>query len=537
MNSYWEELKSFFKNKLFIFTLALLMVIAFGYAAVNSSISADDMETDRYVGSGNMMLAAGRFGIWFWDAIQGGYQTDFSMDLLACFMTLFTAINLCILFRRVSGGKIGMAALTVFSGMFVSYPLILEIWEYTGSNVHIGGSMVFTSLSLLILHNFIHHGSWRKPWALIPVAAMMTLVCAGYESIVAVYIFLVFAVLALQVVYGTEREKKLTEIIRQGLIYAAFLVIGLVGRLIVHQLILLIMDLEPTVNGSTTITWGTDSPIAILKSMLLTWVRAYLLKSIIYTPLTIMLIACITLVIIGIFACKKHGAILLLPSLGMFLSLIILSLLQGTPTALRSCQVFAPFCGFTAMILVQCLQRKWLRNAALVGFACLFLYQASYINYFLVLNHHRSEQDAHTVAHIGLTLQTEFDREKPVIFVGGYSLSEELAEARSISENDLRWKLYKAIMLKAYSAIGKDTPLNRQLPETNVTSVINWSILAFKQSSMLKLFNYYGFDYIPADYDTVYEEATQYAENTNMPAYPYDGYIQDVGDYIIVHLQ
>ena len=76
----------------------------------------------------------------------------------------------------------------------------------------------------------------------------------------------------------------------------------------------------------------------------------------------------------------------------------------------------------------------------------------------------------------------------------------------------------------------------RKLPETNVHSMIDWGVYAFDQESMLKIFNYYGYDYVPADFDALYESATEYAK-ANMPAFPEAGYIQDMGDYIIVHLQ
>ena len=543
MKTYYREVKDFLKNKVFILLLALLMVIAFGYASVNTSISIDDMEADRYVGSGNMMLAAGRFGIWFWSFIQGGYQTDFSMDLLACLMTLFVAINLCILFKRISGGKIGMAALTAFAGMFVSYPLVLEIWEYTGSNVHIGGSMIFTSLSLLILHNFIHHGSWRKPWALIPVAAMMTLVCAGYESIVAVYIFLVFAVLALQVVYGSEKEKKFLEIIRQGLIYAAFLLIGLVGRLIVHRIILAVTGLEPTINGDTIISWGTMPALSIVKDLFSGWLRIYILRGIIYPPITILILCGIAFVIFGLIACKRHGWILLLPGAGMLLSLVLLSIVQGALSPYRTSQVLGLFCALTLMLLIHCLcgcKKKWIRSVALIACAALFLFQSSFIGYFLHLNHRRSEEEALIVRQISAELQSNFDREKPVIFVGMHALSSSVWEDASIPEDSPVWQFYEDVCIKAYAILGKEPTekaMSRKLPETNVNTVLNWALTAFDQEAMQHIFHYYGYDYVLADFDAVYKEASAYAENTNMPAYPYDGYIQDVGDYIIVHLQ
>ena len=542
MKTYLEEVKGFLKNKVFIFCLVALAILAYGYAAVNKSISIDDLEYDRYVGSGNEMLAAGRFGMTFWALLQGGTENFFSMDLLAVCITIFAIINLCILFKRVSGGNIGTTAQIAFGCMFLVNPIVNEIWEYTGANVHIGGSFLFTSLSLLLIYDHIHNGSWRKPWALIPAAVMMMFVCAGYESVVCAYIFLVFAILALQVVYGSEKEKKFSEILRQGLVYAGILAIGLVLRLIVHRIILLVMGINPIANGQTEILWGIQPATTIIKDIITGWVRVYLFRSIVYLPLGLMVLSSITLIIIGIFACKKHGAILILPGLGMFFSLFALSILQGSVTPYRCCQVFLPFCAFAVMLVVNCLpkNKKWLRNAALVGFAWLFLHQAAFINYYAELNHVRSQQEAATVHRIGITLQEDFDNEKPVIFVGTFTMDKTLKEAASIPEDSLRWKAYKFLCEKSYTILGKEPTreaMFRKLPETNVQSMLNWAIRAFDQESMLKIFNYYGYDYVPADYDALFEIASNYAEETDMPAYPETGYIKDVGDYIIVHLR
>lgn len=543
MKSYIEDVKSFLRNRTYMFCVVVIALISFGYAVFNTSVSIDDLEYDRYVGSGNVMLAAGRFGIWFWSFIEGKWENSYIIDIIAIFFLIFAAINFCVLFRRVSNYKIGNAALTVFSCFFVSYPLMLEIWEYTGANVNICGAFLFVSLSLLLIHEQIHKGSWKKPWRLIPASLMMMIVCAGYESVVSVYIFFVFAILALQVIYGSEKEKKFSQIIRQGLIYAGVLVVGLLLRVIVHKIILAVLGLEATTNGATQILWGTMPAKTIIKDLIFKWLRYYILRGIVYLPFTVLVGAGVLFIIIGLIACKKHSFILLLPGFGMLLSLVLLSLVQGVASPYRTCQVFAAFVAFTAMILVNSLpkdKKNWLRVTVLAICGYLCFYQATYINYFLELNHRRSENEAQVIRQIGVDLQRDFDNEKPVIFVGNYEVDKDILKAASIPEDTFRWKLYQKAYLKSYEMMGETYNadwLYRKLPETNVNSVINWSIESFAQQSMPKLFSYYGYDYVPADFWTVYSEASDYAKSSNMPAYPHKDYIQDVGDYIIVNLK
>ena len=415
MKRYIEEVKSFFKNKPFILFYVLFAVISFGFSMTNDTISIDDMAHDYYVGSGQNMLAAGRFGIWFWSFIQGRWANAYFTDIFALSLLLFALINICILFRRVSGGRIGNDALTVFACMVLTYPMIIDIWEYTGSNAHIYGSYLMVSFSLLLIWDQIHNRSWRKPWGMIPAALMMTLVCAGYESVIAVYVFLVCAVLALQVVYGNEKEKKLAEVIQQALVYAAMLVVGLILRIVIHKLILVVLDIPAGVNGATKIFWLESSPKEVAIKLIIDWGRFYILSALKYLPVLTLVVCGVVYVVGGIVCCKKFGAVLLLPGAGMLLSLVLISLVQGMVSAYRMCQVFGVFCGFVAMMAVHALprkphKRKWIRTAAVVLLGCLFLYQATYINYFLDLNHRRWEQERFTIQQIGTDLDKREDQ-------------------------------------------------------------------------------------------------------------------------------
>ena len=547
MKQYIEEVKSFLKNKYYVIGFLLLAFIAFGFAMMNPTISIDDLEDDRYVGPGRNMLASGRFGIWFWSVVQGRWENAFFTDVLSLLLLFVALINFCILFRRVSCGRIGTDALLVFSFMVLTYPLVIEIWEYTGANAHISGSYLMTSGALLLIWEQIHHGNWRRPWRLIPAVVMVTLVCSGYESVVAVYIFLVCAILALQVVYGSEKEKKLPEVIRQAAVYAGMLAAGVVFRVLIHKLTLVVLNMPPVQNGATPFFWGKEPVKDILVHLVTRWGYLYVLKAIVYLPLLILLVCGVAYLIGWIVCCKKYGAVLLLPGAGMLVSLVIISLVQGNASPYRTCQVFAFFCAFVAMMAVHMLPRSsgkkvWIRTVAVVLFGCLFLHQASYINYFLELNHRRSEQERFTVQQIGMDLDRMEDPEKPVIFVGDYDVAPAIVEAASVPKDSMYWRLYKKACEKTCELAGVDVRnlnlLSRKIPGTIVNSVLQWSMTAFgSQESMLKLFRHYGFDYVPADYGAVFEEATAYAKQTDMPYYPANGYIEDVGEYVIVHLQ
>lgn len=547
MSEYICELKAFLRNKKYMAVILVAALLSYGFAMTHVTVSIDDLEYDRYLGSGQDMLRAGRIGHIMWDFLRTRWSNSYSIEFMSVILLLWAAVSFSILYRRVSGGRISMEACTVFSGVLISYPLINEIWEYTRTGFNVTGGYLLVALAVLLVHSFLHGG--KRNYILLPIAAFLTMwICSGYESLASVYVFTVFSVLALQVIYGTEKEKRLSQILLQGMLYAAVLAAGLLLRVVVHSVILAVMHLEPGINGATEILWGTAPAAEILKEMVWDILRGYILRGIIYFPLGELLAAGVLFLIIGVCACRKHGAVLLLPGAGMLLSLILLTLLQGKMSPYRTCQVFGSFVAFTAMLVVICVQRvNWKRlrwiPAGVCALGCvLSLYQAIYLNNFLFMNHLRSEEEAFVVRDVGTDLVAANLQNKPVLFIGEYTLSDMIMKAVLIPTDSRAWQTYCEWFDRCARYLGDDFYSDyyySKLPDTNVNSVLNWSLQAFEQEATQKIFSFYGIEYTPVDnaaYYELYPQARDYALEHNMPSYPRDGYIVDMGEYLIVRM-
>ena len=549
-NCYRDDFQAIASGRTFCFCVLLVALLAFGFSTFNMAVSSDDLQGYIYTGSGRNMLASGRFTIYLIDRLTSttirGPAVAYTNDILAILGLIWAAINFCIFFRRVCGEFISNTACTVFTCIFISYPLVTELWEYIGAYRNVAFGFLCDSFALILMYDVIHEkapGNWKK---ILAACILMMLVCAGYESLVPVYIFCVFAILALQVPFGSEKEKKLSEIIRQGLCYAGVLIIGLILRVVVHKLILHMLNLVPLANGETGIFWGTDTFGTILARVFRDVLEQYILRSIIFFPLTELMVAAVILLVIGIVFAVQYRWTILVPGLGMYLSLISLSLLQGNITGYRTCQVFAIFVAFVALFVVMLVEKankSWLRITVLFLLGYLCFHQADQTNYFLTMNYIRSEEELAVVRDIGSDLAEGYDKDKPVIFVGSYSLRNELIQTVSVSEDSLRWIVFENV----YSAADKimsSMHLNLHEPhhtlvQTNVRSVISFGRWAFggTQEAMWRLFSFAGYDYVLPDCYNLQPEADAYVEEHEIPAYPKDGYIQDVGDYIIVHIQ
>lgn len=545
MDNYIQELKSFLNNKKYMASVLLVCLLGYGFAMTQVTIGVDDLEMDRYFGSGQAMLRAGRFGHIIWNTLRTRWATAYSIEFVAVLLFIWAVISFSIVYRRVSNGQISMEACTVFSCVLISYPLINEIWEYTRTSFNVCGGYLLVALSVLLVYNFLHSAK-RRYWHLLAAPVLTMWICSGYESLVQVYVFTVFSILALQVIYGPEEEKRVCRMLLQGMLYAGVLAMGLVLRMVVHRIMLAVTGLTSEVNGAAEIMWGQFPTAYLAEKLLWDFLRGYLLKSIIYFPLTEVLIAGVVFVILGIWACRKHGAVLLLPGFGMLLSLFLLSLLQGTLSPYRICQVFGSFVAFTAMLVVIWAQnRSWKRLRRIPAVICalgcvLSLYQANYLNCFLYMNHLRSVEEVNVVRDVGRTLQAEYPQEKPVVFVGEYQLSPRILEAVSVSENSGAWRRFVRAFDKCAVRFGERfyySYFERLLPDTNVQSMLTWALDAFEQEGMQTIFSYCGYDYTLIDnYEEIYPQANRYAVEQDMPAYPQKGYIADVGDYLIVRL-
>lgn len=545
LKDYKIQLESFLKNKIYMVCLVAIAILAYGFSATNITVGIDDLEAGRYIGEQNELLAAGRFSWLFWTKIFGMnnqyVENNFVFEVAGVILFMWAAINICILFKKATIDRISMSAYVVFSCMLVSYPLMNEIWEYTGVNIVICGNILFVSFALLLLQESLLLKSSRKNYLL--SALMLMIVCAGYESVAVVYVFLVFSVLFLQVVFEKNGKKDIQSIVKQGLFYAGALVLGVVLRVLVHKILLMITGISAMSNGDTNIWWGVLPITQVIGDIMRGVIKEYLVKGIIYFPITELIFSVLGFAIICIVLLKKKvNKLFCLPAAGMLISLVLLTLLQGRVTPYRTCQVFAFFVAFVVMFIVhmiknsQCKRVNYIWNAAIILSGLLCIHQASTLNYYFTMNHLRSEEEARIVCDIGEELSSKYDLEKPVIFAGTFDLSEDLKQRVMIEKDDVRWLLFS----EAYGMFSDKDIYNgeefRKLPNSNVNSVIKWGMTAFgSQDGLWKLFKYHGFDYKPALY-SLKGEAEAIVEEKSIPNYPREGYIYETDDYIIVNM-
>ena len=494
------------------------------------------------------MLSTGRFGMNLWAAVLGYGRAEpsyaFGIDLLAALLLALAAVSFCALLRKAAQDRISMFGYGLFACLFVSYPLMNEIWEYSGANVCVCGGYLLDAAALNLLWDARQPGvPWRGRALRMGAAALcLMVVCSSYESLAAVFVQAVFALLTLEQLLAAERPR-LAAVLTEGLWYAAALVGGLCLRVLVTSGIHLVLPPQAAANGATEILWAFYPFVYLAKLLVKSILINYALRGCFYLPIAELAVAALVFIVLVIaLAVRKKRPLLLLTGAGMLLSLVLLSFVQGKCSPYRTCQVFALFVALAGLAVYEVLRRAAARRAVLLGSVQLLavllcLHQAMYLNHLLAVDYQRSEQEAAVVRTLGTELVRDYGTDKPVVLVGRYTLGENIT--RYTTADPMQHPLYRFFREHTSWESG-DTV---KYVETNCNSVLNWSVTAFSEvddvygQAAEHLFRYYGFALDMTHSATLHEQAQTYADAHDLPGYPRAGAIVDCGDYVLVNLQ
>ena len=547
MRKYKTDLFHFLQNKCYMAALMLTLLLSYGYSIATVSVGIDTLEGDRYVGSGGVMLSTGRFGMNFWAGLLGYGTADPSyqpgIDLLAAILLGAAAVHFCMLLHKVSNGQISMFGYGVFSCIFISYPLINEIWEYSGANVCVCGGYLLDAIALNLLWDSWHQSGVQKLLRFTAASVCMLIVCSSYESLAVVYVLAVFAMLSLQE-YESKEKTRFLALVKEGLWYAAALIVGVCLRVFLQMLINMVLPAQASANGATAIAWVFYPFEYLAKLLIKNLIIQYWLRGCFYLPireLTIAVVIFVPMIVIVAMRCRKKY--LLFTGAGMLLSLVLLSLLQGVYSAYRTCQTFALFFALVVLAVYEILcklfhKRNLIVAAVQLGLAVLCVHQAMYLNHMLALNYERSNEEAAVVRSIGTELEQSYDISKPVVLVGQYTLAGNITRYTTANPN-------QSVIYKQFREHKPDWETGDivKYVDTNCNSVLTWAAVAFGEldgvygSAAENLFQYYGFNFTMQHSEILHKQAQAYAEEHALPGYPQAGSIVDRGAYLLVNLR
>ena len=525
------------RRKSYWIPILFFTISTYGFSIFSRTISIDDLAADIYVGSGNVMIAAGRWGMKltsFLDAIPR--LSPASDRLLAAVFLMTAGILLASLFfhiRRDQIGNFSVCKYTVLSCWLITYPILGEIWEYTGANYLSTGGML---ISIVTCYYFQTRQTMGVKEYL-TTGALMTLPMSSYESGVLFYITLVCAILYYKYCIWSDQIKR-NLYWKKAFQYAIPLVVACFLRWMIGNILRLVLGVAKGQNGATGIVWGNDPFVDILRKLIIDTFLNYVVNGIVYLPITILLFAEVFLIVYSVFlAVKKKRGMILTGGVLLVLSVYILPLMQGKFMPYRTAIPLSMLTSFFAFCCVESIERR--KQTYKVIVSCLALYllwiQSAYLNSELALNNQRSDNEMRTMSIVAQKIMST-NTEKPVIFVGEYDIGEYFRYAKKEYLDSTAGYLYQKVIdifIDRYGDYYYTFFHLTEFPDTNVNSVINYSVAA--RGMMEKYLAYLGYDIQVIDRASN-PETTEYAEMivANEKMHSYD--VLETENYIIATL-
>lgn len=502
------------RRKSFWIPILFFSISTYGFSVFNRTIGIDDLASELYIGSGHVMIAAGRWGMVLWNKLAAIPRVSPASDrLLATSFLLLAGIMLSALFfdiHQTSQNRQFVYKYTVLSCFLITYPILGEIWEYSGANYMSTGGMLISIVSCYYLQTRQTIGIKE----LLATGLLMTLPMSSYESGVLFYITLVCAILFYKYCVWSDRGKS-NLYWKNACIYAIPLVIAFFLRMIIGYLLRLLLGVAKGHNGATGIRWGTDPFIDVFRKLIIDTVLNYIVNGLVYLPIAIFLLAELFLIFFSVYlTIKKRNGIILLGGLFLTVSVFALPILQGTFMQYRTAITLSILTSFAFFLLVESVERNGTNLIKMIvsgGVLYLIWTQSAYLNSELALNNQRSENEMRTMSIIAQKI-VEMNTEKPVIFIGEYDMGEYFRQAKKGYAGSAAGYLYQKVI---------DAFINRfgdyyytffhltEFPDSNVNSMINYAIAV--NGMMENYLAYLGYD-IDVINRVSAPEAVDYAE-------------------------
>lgn len=435
---YKENLENLINNKLILLLTFITVALSYGFALTNPSISIDDTAASLYFERGEL-LAQGRFFPIIVSKILGGMNfTPFWLEFVAILLIILSGLLYLCLFKKVTNDKINKICYVFFIPIFVSYPIINEIFIYNTAVITIGLGYLLTAVATILTYEFIESKK-KKPILLVLSILLMAAVISSYESFAPVFLLGMSMILFLQYLYNFN-EPRFNKKQWSRYLYIFILVIAtaIILEFITTTSYIVLHNITPSKNAGTVIMWlkvGILNNIKpFIKSML---VIVYPISS--YLSILILQITSIVLFIFAIIKSfiKKNYWILLFAGF-LVLSIFSLSFVQGILSPFRTCQGFAIFIAFVAMIIYDQTPNK-IKSIILISIVYLVTIQSYDLTKWFYNDNLRYQEERTVMISVAETIKRDFDAAKPVVFIGEYQQGAIIRHNQTNGNSFINW--------------------------------------------------------------------------------------------------
>lgn len=513
-----QGFKKFLLNPLYIFPVLISTILCYAYYITHETVTIDSLSSDRYYHG--LLVAQGRLTATIVENYLGFEHLPIAVENiigLICF--ILGATVFCIIFDKAKPQK-SVLPYTFFTCLYITFPLMNEYFMFKGSVLTTGGSILLVSFALyfaLKIKNLIA--------SILISSIFIFFAYSWYESFILVYIGAVFLLLILL----ADGQKSQKELFFNGFWLAPTLFLGFSLEEIISNAIINICNITQDNNNAVGTAWLSSS--ATLKSFFYDFIYSFVSKIFCYAPFTILFIFLAVAFVLMIFQTKStKKPIIVFFYLGLALTVFFLSIYRGAESAYRTEQGIPFYIGAIALLLslkiINLNGKKALKIIASMSLVIILTAQICSSNYWYHVNVLRDKEEKQVVCNIAKDLE-KYDKNKPVIFIGYYQLSNNIEDKYTVKKDSVAGRIINYTSKKA------EKSYTYTACQTSIGSYISWSIYSFSSANveLKKFFNECGYDF-KLGTNEQFKEATK--KYINIPSYNDSGYILDAGDYIVV---
>ena len=550
--------------------LGLTGLLSYGYLVTHQTVGIDDTPYAYYFEEG-LAAIVGRWVMFLVNKVLHISEfAPFVTDLCGVLLFMAGVTVWCILLKRIFGDRIPMWGYTLFSCLFLSNPLIGEVFTYYLHN-GVGTGYLFCGLSLTCFFAGIKRLSWKKAWKHYVVSAVFMWIALGcYESFMIVWLVGVCVLLCgCCIVASGEKKENRPGVFTSLCIAAAVALCALILRSIMVQAVTVIFGLQElkgqAVQRSVTEMLGwivKPDTRANLWMILKRTITMYGIFGYAYYPIKIYVISCVLSFLICVYqSLKKKDLWITFLWLCSFIASYLLVFVEGKATLYRSAQFLPLFSAWGLFLVIyesSCL-KNWLMGkrqekqvkgkdgwkipgkvteCAVFVLLCVILWnQCTDLNKWFYIDELKYEDAKNTANEVAYELEKSFDTTKPVVFTGKYLVPQGIIQDAFVPYNSKTfYQIYRLTSILDEHLLEKFNYGNYGVwvAQTPALSVIDWGRDAFgTDAELVRFFNMHGHLLVPMTDESVYEAAE--LDSIDLPTFPQEGSIVDMGDYIIVH--
>lgn len=513
-----QGFKKFLLNPLYIFPVLISTILCYAYYLTHETVTIDSLSSDRYYHG--LLVAQGRLTATIIENYLGFEHLPIAVENiigLICF--ILGATVFCIIFDKAKPQS-NVLPYTFSTCLYITFPLMNEYFMFKGSVLTTGGSILLVSFALyfaLKIKNLIA--------SILISSIFIFFAYSWYESFILVYIGAVFLLLILL----ADGQKSQKELFFNGFWLAPTLFLGFSLEEIISNAIINICNITQDNNNAVGTAWLSSS--ATLKSFFYDFIYSFVSKIFCYAPFTILFIFLAIAFVLMILQTKNtKKPILIFFYLGLALTVFFLSIYRGAELAYRTEQGIPFYIGAITLLLsskiINLNGKNALKIIASLSLVIILTVQICSSNYWYHVNVLRDKEEKQVVCNIAKDLE-KYDKNKPVIFIGYYQLSNNIKDKYAVKKDSVAGRIINYTSKKAKKSY------TYTACQTSISSYISWSIYSFSSANveLKKFFNSCGYDF-KLGTNEQFKEATK--KYINIPSYNDSGYILDAGDYIVV---